>query len=145
MADLPCAVISLALVQSTSGETRPCGGESLWWAEAMLWCKGLLMAWGVLCFMAQLLLTGTCDPLGWFLGAPHPTLTAGLDGPLQVHTALSVMRARVGSGPMRVTQMSHWAIKDDRKEQTPTTALAKLQAGGVLRLRGRSPARGGSC
>ena len=70
VADLPCAVISLALIQSTSGETRPCGGERRWWAEAMLWCKVLLMAWGARSGMAHLLLTGTCDPLGWFLGAP---------------------------------------------------------------------------
>ena len=90
VADLPCAVISLALIQSTSGETRPCDGESLWWAEAMLWCKGLLMAWAMLSTITQLLLTGNC-------GTSLRSSRAAADEPVEVDTVMSVMRSSVGS------------------------------------------------
>ena len=102
VADLPCAVISLALIQSTSGETRPCDGESLWWAEAMLWCKGLLMVWAALSAITQLLLTGNC---GTSLNSSSDTNEA-----LDVETPLSVMRASFGSltASVRVTRTSQW-------------------------------------
>ena len=103
VADLPCAVISLALIQSTSGETRPCDGESLWWAEAMLWCKGLLMVWAALSTITQLLLTGNC-------GTNLRATAASSDGSVDVETSLSVVRASVGSltASMRVDRTSQW-------------------------------------
>eukprot|EP01045_Picozoa_sp_COSAG04_P032971 COSAG04_NODE_6643_length_1285_cov_1.096965_1_plen_129_part_00 len=99
VADLPCAVISLALIQSTSGETRPCDGESLSWAESMLWFKGLLMVWAALSAITQLLLTGNCGTrLRRREGEP--------DGPLEVDTVMSVMRSSVGS--ITASRTSEW-------------------------------------
>ena len=106
VADLPCAVISLALIHSTSGETRPCDGESLWWAEAMLWCKGLLMVWAALSTITQLLLTGNC-------GTSLRGSVAGSDGSVDVDTPMSVVRASIGSltASVRVTRTSQWVVE----------------------------------
>ena len=104
VADLPCAVISLALIQSTSGETRPCGGESLWWAEAVLWCKGLLVVWAALSAIPQLLLTGNC-------GTSLRRNRAAANGHVEVDTVMSAMRSSVRSltASMRVGRASQWA------------------------------------
>ena len=114
VADLPCAVVSLALIQSTSGETRPCDGESLWWAEAMLWCKGLLMVWAALSTITQLLLTGNC-------GTSLRGSVASSDGSVDVDTPLSVMRASVGSltASVRVTRTSQWVEGGQGREPEP--------------------------
>ena len=104
VADVPCAAVSLALIQSTSGETRPCGGESVWWAEAVLWCKGLLMAWAALSAITQLLLTGNCGT------SLRRNNRAAADGHVEVDTVMSAMRsvARSLTAPMRVGRTSQW-------------------------------------
>ena len=120
VADLPCAVVSLALIQSTSGETRPCGGESLWWAEAVIWCKGLLMVWAALSAITQLLLTGNC-------GTRLRVSVASSDGSVDVETPLSVMRASVESltASVRVTRTSQWVLEGGQgREPEPEPAPA---------------------
>ena len=121
MADLPCAVISLALIESTSGETRPCDGESLWWAEAMLWCKGLLMVWAALSTITQLLLTGNC-------GTSLRRNRATADGHVEVGTVMSAMRSSVWSlrASVRVGRTSQWVEEGGGQAAAPASGGAAL-------------------
>ena len=108
VADLPVAVISLALIKSTAGEIRPCEGDSVNWAEAMLWVKGGSMMWAVLSTITQLLLTGHC-------GTSVRGGTESMDGSLEVETVASMMRSSVGSFTvsMRTTPL----LRQDRTSQ----------------------------
>ena len=95
VADVPVAVISLALIHSASGKVSPCQGDSLDRAKAMLLCKVILMIWGGISAITQLLLTGNCL---WSLHGSHE----GADGILEVETVASVMRSTAAS--LRTTE-----------------------------------------
>jgi len=90
VADIPVAVISLALIHSAPGEVSPCKGDSLDWAKAMLFCKVVLMIWSGISAITQLLLTGNCL---WSLHGSHE----GADGMIEVETVASVMRSTAAS------------------------------------------------
>ena len=95
VADVPCFVITLALIYSARSDVgdlgpRPCSGDSVGWAKAMLWCKGLLMVWGMLSKATQLILTRQC-------GTSLRGSRTGPDGVLVVETVSSVLRSTAGS------------------------------------------------
>ena len=126
MVDLPVFVITFALISSTPGDTRPCEGGNLWWAEAMLWCKGLLMAWGAISMITQLLLTGHC-------GTSVDGFQEGSDGSLEVETVASVLRSTAGSlrltSNLREQRTSDWVQGGG---ETPSDAVNRRSASGVV-------------
>eukprot|EP01048_Picozoa_sp_COSAG05_P019567 COSAG05_NODE_3096_length_2324_cov_34.303343_3_plen_145_part_00 len=88
------AVVTLALIFSAgdsaaTGEAHTaCGAERIDWAWAMLYCKLVLMIWGVINAGTQLLLTGQC-------GTSLRTSVIGMSGAASVHvgTVASALRA----------------------------------------------------
>jgi hypothetical protein len=98
--DLPCAVVSLALIAVASGqnaesaesaESMTCEGDTVSSAWAMLVCKALLMLYSMTSTATQLLLTGNC---GTQLSIDSRETD---DGILEVETVASVMRSTAGS------------------------------------------------
>ena len=124
-ADIPIALVAFVLVHasptdSSSDSQAMCGDLTLVWAETMLWCKIVLLAWGTTNSAAQLLLTGQCGT-----GARG---SAGADGVLEVQTVASVLRSTAGtlrSTPARLTseqRTDRW-VQDHGSSRQPPSGL----------------------
>ena len=120
-ADIPIALVAFVLVHASPTDSNAlCGDLTLVWAETMLWCKVVLLAWGTTNSAAQLLLTGQCGT-----GVRG---SAGADGVLEVQTVASVLRSTAGtlrSTPARLTseqRTDRW-VQDHGSSRQPPSGL----------------------